>query len=346
MNVRSPPDVQIICLSLLRIAVQRSHAQYSISLTRHKYFLRSDIQVIRHLCINNGIIQKERKYFLNSVIHKAMGIKRQFRFTLLQLTINNKDKMYKIMLFVFFFSCCFAQEETTVHQVDNIIPGEEIMDLSSEGNPSSEDRNNVGDILRELGAELNKDLRQTISDILADILDMKDKMEEMADTKVKLEQTRAWMMRDLKQMITEIQANITKNSDTLYDVNSTISNVKSTIEKNSAQITSVSKEVEQQISKIESCTSSAQKQEYMMVNNIQRLNSMDTKIADLKVNMDRNEGKIVKNNEMISDVKSSLSEVAEQQQIYTESRDKRASQPSVINTGDSWNINHKFTSFW
>ena len=271
-----------------------------------------------------------------------MGIKRQFRFTLLQLTINNKDKMYKIILLVFFFSCCFAQEETTVGQVDNIIPGEEIMDLSSEGNPSSEDRNNVGDILRELGAELNKDLRQTISDILVDIMDMKDKMAELADTKVMLEQTRAWMMRDLQQMIFEIQANITKNSDTLYDVNSTISIVKSTIEKNSAQVTSVSTEVEQQISKIESCTSSAQKQEYMMVNNIQRLNSMDTKIADLKVNMGRNEGKIVKNTEMISDVKSSLSEVAEQQQIYTESRDKRASQPLVINTGDSWDINHKW----
>ena len=128
-----------------------------------------------------------------------MGTNRQGNSSHLQSTFDNKDKMNKILL-VLFFSCCFAQEERTVNQDDdNIIPVEEIKELDTRSgeNPSSEDGTKVGEILRELSAELNKDLLQTISVLLADMADMKGKMEELADTKVKLEQTREWLYKDL-----------------------------------------------------------------------------------------------------------------------------------------------------
>ena len=119
-----------------------------------------------------------------------LSTKIQCNFTHLQLTIDYKDKMCKIMLFVLLFSCCFAQEEKILDHDDNIIPGAEIVDLSSEENPPPQEGNSVGEILKKLGAELNKDLRKTMSVLLADMADMKEKMEEMADTKVMLEQTR------------------------------------------------------------------------------------------------------------------------------------------------------------
>lgn len=67
--------------------------------------------------------------------------------------------------------------------------------------------------------------------------------------------------------------------------------------------------------------------ENMMVNNSQRLSSMDTKIEDINVKIVKNEGKIVKNTDSISDVKSiveghsaeisSLSEAEERQEKRT-----------------------------
>ena len=81
--------------------------------------------------------------------------------------------------------------------------------------------------------------------------------------------------------------------------------------------------------------------ENMMVNNSQ--SSMDTKIEDINVKIVKNEGKIVKNTDSISDVKSiveghsaeisSLSEAEERQEKRTESLDNMNSQPLVSKTG-------------
>ena len=215
--------------------------------------------------------------------------------------------MYTFMLFVLGFSyCCFSQQENIINQDDNTFPGEQIKTLGSE-KTSSENNDTAVEILRELGAKLTKDLRKTISVILADMVDMKEKMAEMADTKVKMEQMKEWLYKDLQQLITGIQADmvdtkakmedmvdmkekmteivdkmadlmdmkkkilrnegsIAENSDTIYDVNSTLS----------AQITSVSMDMKQQKESVESLTSSDQKQNARIEDIIQRLNSIDT----------------------------------------------------------------------
>ena len=124
--------------------------------------------------------------------------------------------------------------------------GEQIFDRDDKISPVAEitdsnqqDGKNVEEILRKLSEALNNDIHQRISIIVADMVDMKEK-----------------------------------------------------INKNSADITSVSEE-----------------HETMIVNNIQRLNSMDNKMVDMKVKIARNEEKIDKNSNTISDVNSTISNV-------------------------------------
>ena len=119
------------------------------------------------------------------------------------------------MLFVLFFPCCFSHGEQIFDRDGKISPVAEITD-------STQDGKNVEEILRKLSEALNNDIHQRISIIVADMVDMKEK-----------------------------------------------------INKNSADITSVSEE-----------------HETMIVNNIQRLNSMDNKMVDMKVKIARNEEKI------------------------------------------------------
>ena len=107
-------------------------------------------------------------------------------------------------------------------------------------------------------------------------------------------------MKEMKEGIVSNEEKIVKNSNTIADVNLIA-------KRNSAQITSVSGQHETRI-----------------VNNIQRLNSMDNKMVDMKMNVVRNEEKIVQNSDTISDVNSiaernsalitSVSEEIEQQQ--------------------------------
>ena len=68
---------------------------------------------------------------------------------------------------------------STNSDVKSLVPGAEVVDPSSGDNHLPQEGNSVGEILRELGAELNKDLRQTMSVLLADMADMKEKMEEI-----------------------------------------------------------------------------------------------------------------------------------------------------------------------
>ena len=145
-----------------------------------------------------------------------------------------------------------------------------------------EDQNNtVEDILRKLSAVLNNDLRHTISSTRADIVDLKDKMGEFAEIKVEMAEMKNEIV-DMKEYIASNERNIVQNSDSIA-------------ERNSSQITSMSEEFKQQRAMIESLSSSSQQHENMMVNNIQRLNIMTTKLVDMKVKSVSNEGKIVEN---------------------------------------------------
>ena len=93
------------------------------------------------------------------------------------------------------------------------------------------------------------------------------------------------VMADMKNYIIRNERKIFMNYDRISDVNSSISNVNSTVERQSARINSMSEEVEQQ--------------ETRNVNNIKRLNSMDTEMVDMR-------GKIVQHSDTISDFNSSL----------------------------------------
>ena len=170
----------------------------------------------------------------------------------------SNNSMLVLLQIALFFSCSYAQEEEIfIDQDDNIL------DLSSGSGeePSSVDSvSNLEEILRELSTLLNNDLRQAkaISNIQADMKDMKDKMADISD---------------LRNEMTKINENIVRKE---------------------AKITSVSEQ-----------------QETMIVNNIQRLNFMDNKIADIMVKIGRNEGEISKNSDTISHVKIEMVDIKE-----------------------------------
>ena len=215
------------------------------------------------------------------------------------------------MLCFFFFACCFAQEEKIFGLGDNLFPREEIMDFDSE----PEDVHNVEKILIKLSSMLNKDLQQTISKIIGEMVNMKEKMADMMDKMAEMSVIKEKMdaMGEMKEKIVQLKEWIDENSETISNVNSTISDLVSVAKKNSAQL-------EQQGSRIESLTSSDQQHETKIVNNIQRLNSMTNKIGD----MGQIRENIEKNSVIISVVNStaernsaqisSMSEEVEQQE--------------------------------
>ena len=135
-----------------------------------------------------------RKYFLD-LAHK---LRFKLHCTNLQLTIDKKFKMFKSMLFFLFYSYCFAQPvEKIVDQDDTILPGAELMNLSFS---SSQDGNNVEEILKQLSAVLTYDLHQTQS-IMADMKAIKTEMVKMKDE-----------FNDIKEKIVD-------NSNTISEVN-------------------------------------------------------------------------------------------------------------------------------
>ena len=73
------------------------------------------------------------------------------------------------MLFVLFFPCCFSHGEQIFDRDGKISPVAEITD-------STQDGKNVEEILRKLSEALNNDTLQRISIIVADMLDMKEKI--------------------------------------------------------------------------------------------------------------------------------------------------------------------------
>ena len=82
--------------------------------------------------------------------------------------------MNKCIFCFFLFACCFAQEVKIFGPWDNLFPREEIMDFDSE----PED---VEKTLKKLSSMLNKDLQKTISNILGEMVSMKEKMTDIMD---------------------------------------------------------------------------------------------------------------------------------------------------------------------
>ena len=106
----------------------------------------------------------------------------------------SNNSMLVLLMIALFFSCSFAQEQEIFDHDDNIFPGDELMVMElgsgSGEEPSSEDNDsiNLEDILRELSAVLNNDLRRAIFNIQAEMKDMKDKMADISDLKNELTQ--------------------------------------------------------------------------------------------------------------------------------------------------------------
>ena len=108
------------------------------------------------------------------------------------MTIEKESKMFKGLLLFFFFSCCFAQPvEKICYQDDNNVPraGDELKASSSQ------DGNELNEILNQLTDVLIYDLRQT-SIIMAKMgnmklaEEMKDKLAEKRTGKIDDESTR------------------------------------------------------------------------------------------------------------------------------------------------------------
>ena len=112
-------------------------------------------------------------------------------------------------------------------------------------------------------------------------------------------------MKDMKEAIVTNKEKIFKNSNAIADVNFIA-------KRNSAQITSVSGQ-----------------HETMIVNNIQRLNFMDNKMVDMKMNIVRNEGTIVENSDTISDVNSIVERNSAQITSVSEELEKQ--QAMIVN---------------
>ena len=193
----------------------------------------------------------------------------------------------KIILFFTIFACGFAQEKSLHDSKDNSLLAADVKKLPSAEenhapNPEDDDHNcaNVKEILGELSAERtkNRDLNQTISDIL-------ERMEEMEknimrnEEKIIDNQSSVFLLTrdvdDLQEDVATVQddvvsvtadternsANITKVSEDLSavqeDVVSNFTKVSEDIEENSALITNVFEDVV-------SLTSSYQQQEFQI----------------------------------------------------------------------------------
>ena len=117
--------------------------------------------------------------------------------------------MFKIMLFILLNSCCFAQPvEKMIDKDDSILPRAELMELSI---VSSEDGNNVHELLKQLSAVLTNNLRQTYT-LMADMKDMKTEINDMKDKIAE--------MTDMKEYTVRNEERIVNNFNAIYKVNS------------------------------------------------------------------------------------------------------------------------------
>ena len=147
--------------------------------------------------------------------------------------------MFKIFLFILFFSCCFAQPvEKIIDQNYSIVPKADLRDLMLSFS-SSEDGNNVEEILKQLSAvKTNNDPRQT-SDIMTDMKDIKTDMADMKDKIMQMEEKMLGMV-DMKDKKAE-----------MADVYSIISNVTEKVKQQEIRIESLSSSDQQQAAKIQ-----------------------------------------------------------------------------------------------
>ena len=178
--------------------------------------------------------------------------------------------MFKKMLLLLFFSHCFSQGE------------------HFDFDPSSQDGKNLEDILRKLIALLNNDIHEKISNIEADIEDMKEniarnegKITKNSDTLADVysnaernsaqitsvsEQHEAMIFNNIQRLnsmdntMVDMEVKIISNQEKNVENSNTISNINSLVEEHSALITSVSEQVEEH--------------QTMIVNNIQTLDSI------------------------------------------------------------------------
>ena len=138
----------------------------------------------------------------------------------------------KVLLF-FLTTCGFAQKTSLPNSADNILL--DVKNLpSAEDNPApnpddSHISNNVEDLQRELIAERikNRDLNQTITDILEEMEDMKKNI-----------------MRN-EEKITDNQSSVLLLSRDVDDLQEDVISVTGDVEKNSANITKVFQDVEE-----------------------------------------------------------------------------------------------------
>ena len=167
-------------------------------------------------------------------------------------------QLFLIHLFVFTttFSCGFAQEKSLRHDLEDIIP------LAANVNSYPEDGENapvnVEEILRELSAERakNRDLNQTISDILDEMEDMKKNIMRNEEKITDNESSVFLLTRDVEDLqehfatvqgevvsvtadVEKNSANITKVSGDLSVVQDEVVSVGVDVEENSALITNI-----------------------------------------------------------------------------------------------------------
>ena len=199
--------------------------------------------------------------------------------------------MYKSMFILLFFSCCFAQGETTFDQ-----DGE---------NFSSQDSKNLEKILRKLSVMLNNDIHERMSNIEADLKDLKEKLADVysiaernfAQINSVSEQHETRILNNIQRLnsidnkMVDMKVKLARNERKIVKNSNTISDVNSKVERNSAQVTSVSEEVEQR--------------QAMIVNNIQRLEFTNMlEMKDIKEKIVNLEEEIDQNSDTISDVNS------------------------------------------
>ena len=172
-------------------------------------------------------------------------------------------------LFTTTFSCGFAQEKSLRHDLEDIIPLAANVDSYTEENPApySEDRDiaavNVEEILRELSAERakNRDLNQTISDILDEMKDMEKNIMRNEEKIIDNQSSVFLLTRDVEDLQDDVvtvagdvernSANITKVFEDVASVQEDVAAVHNEViivaedvEKNEANITIVFEDVD------------------------------------------------------------------------------------------------------
>ncbi len=155
--------------------------------------------------------------------------------------------LFHLCLFTTIFSYGFAQEKSLYDSEDNILPSAEENHVQNpeDGVDASV---NVEEILRELSAERakNRDLNQTISDILDRIADMEknimrneEKITENQSSVVLLTKD----VEDLQEEVDGVQDDVASVQGDVASVQGDVVSVTEDVEKNSANITKVFEDV-------------------------------------------------------------------------------------------------------